>query len=1063
MIMLMNPTQNDTASVSSLKDKIEQTKYAMIADQVNCGIWEYDISTGALDQSRKLDGKWADTNLMIPDYRKTIRGWGIIYPDDIPVFEAYCDSMDNGDEYYSYDLRAYTDHDRYMWLRYIGRAVTDENGKAVCSVGITLDIDKEMRSKELERHADNSDALTGCLTLPAAEKEIKKYLEQSPDGAMNMLVIIDIDNFKYVNDAWGHVYGDYILELCAEKLKKTFTSDHIIGRIGGDEFIAFKKNIRSRTEIAAIAQNISETMHEILLRDGKRISVSIGASVYPRHGKSFEELYKHADIALYRAKRSGKNRFNIFNHTVGHSIGSEGGSGETEMKKFNASPSVPSLKNSHLNSSISARLVDFALALLSDENNADNVVSDILAETGKYFELFNIVLFEKRTRSAQPVIREMWRKGGKGRSDHSKIVGLTEAYWNAFELPYNDKPYYILNDFDKLSSETGIEGFKDIGSYIGSCIQCAYYDGSRIDGYISFNRAKKTDWTEEEINSLSVITKIISSHIQKNSAKEEFENELTYTKAILGNQALTAICIDPSDYSVFYYTKDSDADSAKMNEPCYKALFGYSKPCTVCPVKMLTPDKDSVSVELYSTEDDAWYSYTATRMDDIGGRQRCIVCRTDVSGFIDRVRARDGLTGLLTLDKFETEAMKKLAEVPRNKYCIVYTGFKRFNSINDEWGYSVGDEVLRKFAAYISATMFDDELFARISGDNFLMMLNYDNHDRLISRLDVAFHGMCVSLDKEYPNISSYLSSGIYVIGDDDFSIVNCIDYANIARKSLKNAFFNGNEFAVFDSEMSGRLSREKAIEQSMLEALTNKEFKVFYQPKHSIKENRIGGAEALCRWQKSDGTMISPGEFIPVFENNGFIAELDFYVYRTVCADLREMLDSGIEPPLISVNVSRAHLKDPKFADKFCELVDRYEIPHKYIELELTETMFLENLDKMLGVIGSLRLRGFEISIDDFGSGYSSLNLIKTLPVDSLKIDSGFFKKNVLMQKDKAVISAIFSLAAALDLHTIAEGIETEEQVKFVTECSCDMIQGYYYYKPMDFDSFRKLITDSQ
>jgi EAL domain-containing protein (putative c-di-GMP-specific phosphodiesterase class I) len=245
-----------------------------------------------------------------------------------------------------------------------------------------------------------------------------------------------------------------------------------------------------------------------------------------------------------------------------------------------------------------------------------------------------------------------------------------------------------------------------------------------------------------------------------------------------------------------------------------------------------------------------------------------------------------------------------------------------------------------------------------------------------------------------------------------------------------------------------------------MFKALKDGEFRVYYQPKVSLENGEIYGAEALVRWIKPDGKVISPGVFVPIFEENEFITEMDFYVYEVVMHDMQTLIDEGIKLPIISLNVSRQHFSGNDFPDKFCRLVNKYNIPHKNIELELTETAFLGNVDRMINIVKLLRnRRGFRISVDDFGSGYSSLNLISVLPVDVLKIDGKFFMANEMSTRNKKVIETILQLANTLNFDTVSEGVETKEQIEFLKHTNCNAVQGYFYYQPMPFSEFKNLI----
>ena len=237
----------------------------------------------------------------------------------------------------------------------------------------------------------------------------------------------------------------------------------------------------------------------------------------------------------------------------------------------------------------------------------------------------------------------------------------------------------------------------------------------------------------------------------------------------------------------------------------------------------------------------------------------------------------------------------------------------------------------------------------------------------------------------------------------------------------------------------------------------------VFLQPKYRLPEERIGGAEALVRWKSVTEGMIYPDEFIPLFEKNGFIIQLDLFVFETVCRTLRRWIDQGMAQVRISVNCSRLHFRDNNFLFEYIRIADKYNMDRSLIEIEVTESMVLENSSRLIHIIRNIKAAGFECSMDDFGSGYSSLNLIQTIPVDVLKLDKIFFHgEGVDLSRTEAVVTNIISMAKALSMETVAEGVEEREQVDMLKRAGCDYIQGYVFARPMDIPAFEKLVTDS-
>ena len=286
-------------------------------------------------------------------------------------------------------------------------------------------------------------------------------------------------------------------------------------------------------------------------------------------------------------------------------------------------------------------------------------------------------------------------------------------------------------------------------------------------------------------------------------------------------------------------------------------------------------------------------------------------------------------------------------------------------------------------------------------------------------------------------------------------------DRADMARKSIKGA--NGNGIAYFDTVMRNQILRERKIENQMDEALASNQFKVYLQPKYSLKTLQPVGAEALVRWLHPEKGLIPPAEFIPLFEKNNFVIKLDFFMFESICKQQRMWMAQGLSPLLISVNFSRKHLSHSDFAENLMAVVKKYDVPPDCLELEVTESAVFDNIDVLASVFKALNDFGFKISIDDFGTGYSSLNLLKELPVDVLKMDKEFFNETTLSRRGEKVVESVIQMAHSLDIKVVAEGVETQDQIDFLKKIGCDIIQGYYFAKAMPVEDFACLVYSVQ
>ncbi len=414
----------------------------------------------------------------------------------------------------------------------------------------------------------------------------------------------------------------------------------------------------------------------------------------------------------------------------------------------------------------------------------------------------------------------------------------------------------------------------------------------------------------------------------------------------------------------------------------------------------------------------------------------------------------DKVTGLWNINGFISEMIKKINDndFKDKKFAVISFDISKFRVINEHYGRFVGDKILRYVANNLNNELPYGGVIARSSMDNFLIMLPYYEKKEYFSFLKRVYEKMRYYEDGGIALKLSF-QCGIYLITDKSVSVDAAVDMAEIARKEAKTT--RNDKIVIFDKKMENKIIKEKEIEENMEKALDEREFIVYYQPKVDIKTEKIIGAEALVRWISKKNGFMNPGEFIPIFEREGFIIELDFFILEEVFKLIKEWLDNGKDPITISVNQSRVHLSNPFYIERLENLIKKYEIPTKYVELELTESLFME-IDTAIDTVNKLKGLGFSISIDDFGSGFSSLNMLKSIPIDVVKIDREFLNESENSQKAQKIICKIVEMAIELDMNVICEGVEKVEQAKFLKSIGCYYAQGFLYAKPMPETEFR-------
>lgn len=1041
--------------------KVAAEKYKIIADNTNCGLWEYDIASKRLDQSKKLDGKWSENNLVIENYRDTVKSWGILHPDDVPIFDAYCDSMDHGDPHFQYDLRAITDYNTFAWLRYIGSTAYDDNGKPIKVVGKTLDITREkLDHADLVKKA-TLDPLTHLCNRGYTHELIENILKNSAPNAIHLLYILDIDNFKEINDRWGHLYGDYILEAFATVVRGCFPSTDIFGRIGGDEFVLFCPSVANMDSVPDnIAHRLIARVRSIDTKNGSHISISAGVAVYPKHGRTYDALYRCADIALYQAKHAGKNCYAIYSRTVTYDTNI----GETSRKQNENVTnqdeiSVKSLAN------IEKEIFDYAFDVINMSNNFSEAVHSVFSETGKYFDLDHISVIENNYLSHELVFTYSWERKSTASNSYNELLDYCSKHWDIIENRYycGEKYYIFYASKDSCCDDIHkSEQFK--ATNIRSMLQFPIFDGEQLAGVIAYEKFNdKEKWSESSITTLSSITKMISGYMLRLRSKSELEDEILYTGTAMDCQQLTYYVINPEDYTIKYISRYAGKlfPNIRVGAKCYEAVMKKNSPCTTCPVLGIDEAHYTYSLETYDEKYDTWFSVSAAKVKRGDNVCEYLLTWSDVTAFLERVTSTDQLTGTLTYEKFKADALKLILGKKR-KYSIAFVGIRDFAGINDVFGYESGDDVLKVTADGLARILIEDELICRIKGDDFLLLLTDDR-----TKIDERIYNACLSIElvvrEKYPKMNVSLAIGVYNVNNTDYSISAEIDKANHARQRALKTFasYNYHNIVTYTDEIDSQISEERAIERKMVDSLAHNEFKIYLQPKVDMITGRIAGAEALVRWVDKNGAFIPNSKFIPIFERNGFIIELDKFVYNCIFDAISGWLSNGCKVPLISVNVSRLHLFDEDFPDYFDSLTQKYGIPHELVEIEITESVFFDNTERLIAIISELQRRGFVISMDDFGTGYSTLSLMKSLPVDIIKIDGSFFLQSDLDDKNKAIISSIIHLSKSLNFKIVAEGIETQEQAEYIRRENVDYAQGFLYYRPMPTDCFGDLLKD--
>ncbi len=431
---------------------------------------------------------------------------------------------------------------------------------------------------------------------------------------------------------------------------------------------------------------------------------------------------------------------------------------------------------------------------------------------------------------------------------------------------------------------------------------------------------------------------------------------------------------------------------------------------------------------------------------------------------LERIAFYDSLTGLGNFEHMRYSTKGKLRDLKLKGYCFILLDVDNFKYINELIGYTNGNLALKFIATVLLQHIASDEYLCRVMNDRFALLIKEPERLNLERRMDKLLQALAkIHNEPEFSpfeGLSVSYSFGLYPIVDEKYTLDSYLDRAIIALNVAKKK--HNSAYAYYDEALHNTMRQRKELEDHFPAALENGEFEIYLQPKYFVHNLELAGAEALVRWNHPSRGLLGPNHFIPFLEESGLIVELDSYVFSRVCALERKWIDQGRPRLPVSANISRFHLLSPRFFDTYDGILHTYHIPKNLIELELTETAFSDNSLHVREAVVNLKKRGFLVSMDDFGTGFSTLNLLKDIDVDIIKIDRMFLKDFEKGGKSETVIRHVLELTADLGITVVAEGVESEAQLNFLKTVNCRLVQGFLFARPMPISDFEGLWNDS-
>jgi len=1036
---LLNEIEQARQEIRRLKLSLraEQLRTKISSEYTNFGLWEYDIATDVCYQYKKLNGKYENNLEPIVHFRESMVSWGSVCTDDLPAFNRFCDALERGDKEIVCDIRAINDDCEMVWWRYEGKTVCDENGVPVKVIGRTLDVTREKGGMDT-MFREGRDALTGAYAPELFRDCVldrRAGVNRYKDAA---LISVGIDGFRAIMAEQGIEYSDNVQRDTAKILENISSGEHdsILARIRDGEFLMYL----GFTDMSALndtVRRVIKSVHEHFT-GGVSVEVSVGVSLF-KNGRKIEEVYKESATALAEAQKSGGRCFMYYTPAMSARTG--------------FTVQSPTAENVSLSAS-AAKVYDLIIRAFCSEGDRSVMLKAAFQAAGQYLGASNIYVFNL--------------DGGKFR----RYMTYNASGKSAEECPRvtqccpDGEVDMLFGSSDRLRIHNAGGKVKGLALENGAvCAECrAVRCNGEVAGFFAVIFDSRFELSDQDLHIIDELANAMTEmyRIYIDGKANRLTRKLRST--IISNHRMEGFSIVPGTFAVELVGENAaEHYGMRAGDVCYRKMRGLEEPCANCPALQLdNSNKLFASSAYYDQKERRWLDVTASVEENTDGERRYIISSTDITDCLGKIQMADSLTGVMTFDVFAAEALRMTSaeNVDTAGSFVAVINVAEFRRINEEKGFEMGNSILVAIAGILHRCIGNGELLGRSEGSRFAALFRNSDADELIARMNIMLNSIQRQIYEKF-HIQIYLIVGICDMNDDPIGFMGALDRAITAQKTIRDrVYFHENLVAFYDGALREKIKERRYIEANMVSALENDEFHVFYQPKVDIATGKVVGAEALVRWIKLDGTVISPGKFVPVFEENGFISEMDFAIYRHAVADIKRWLDEGLDVPLISLNVSRYHLADDNFCEKLYDLVDSVGVPHELIELEITESLLTENLEKLIETVTWFKERGFRISIDDFGSGYSSLNLITMLPFDTLKIDGGFFLKNDLTDKNKKVITSVVTLAKSLNLKTVSEGVETQVQVDFLRDLGCDMIQGFFYYKPMPGNDFYLLLS---
>lgn len=1046
------------AEIAYLKE--EQYRQAILSDALAYA--EVNISQ---DELEKSGGSWEDLYPQPYSHSYTqfinLEAEKLTYPEDYTNFldmflpSGMLAQFEQGIAEIKCEHRRLNAEGKMIWMLMIMHMIKDVVTKDIKGIAYLKDIDKDKKEQLIMQYHSKRDSLTGLYNKGATERLIRSFLDSQHNNGYNAFFIVDIDRFKEINDTFGHLFGDHILAEMAQKLKAFFRHGDIIGRIGGDEFVVFMKNAYHPTIVEEKAQGICDLFHRCY-GNQHTLSCSIGIAFSPMDGITFEGLYQSADIALYEAKERGRNQYVLYHPS---------------MKQDDWIPysntRIEKVLEEDEQAEAGIASLDLFASDMDDDSREKAALMDELQDILYVSDPFTYELLY-----ANAVVREQMgfmHHDYVGQKCYKALQGLDAPCPFCTNALLNFDEYYVWHHTNKLIQRQFI--LKDrLIWWKGKPARLEYAMDITDQQYISKALLDK-------LESGTILLQCIRSIVTAATAKEAVQVALAAVGDFYQAERAFIIAFDQEQSKCDMVYEWCNKGFASQVDSWLKLKFYLrdfwmnalqkKEPFILANVEDLRQYSPNEYNRLKEWNIRSIFAMPFASLDTASGylvmmnttlRQQELSFLETINYFLineltkrqlhekfEFVSYHDPLTGLPNRNCY-VQYLNELNKKALTSIGIVIADINGLKHINERFGYPLGDQVVQQTAQILQEQFALQKIF-RLGGDEFIVLCED------LSRVTFTQKVQQVkSLFDERPDNGVSLG---YTWTEKNEEIPVLVNHANELLCIAKQQYYE-------TAEAVSKHYRPKILKE-LLNDIRDGQYHVYFQPKADMTTGSIIGAEALVRRIHPKHGLIGPNKFIPSLEKERLIRFIDLFIFEEVCKTLANWQKKGYPLLPVSLNFSRVTLLEKDLVGSLSMIREKYRVDSQWIEIEITESIGEMEREVIAEISANFKQEGFHISLDDFGSKYTSISMLTVMDFDVLKLDRSLVENLVHNQDNQTVVRYVIEMCRKMKIKTIAEGVETEKQHLMLQQLGCDQAQGYLYSKPIPVTEFESFAFMSQ